>query len=572
LEVGMSHRAVVVFAAAAASLSSAVISTAASPMPGDSQRSGVVEAGLPQPTPPAPDGPEAVGRNVNTTTNQAPQNETSMAVDPGFPLNVVGGTNDYRHGDVDAGFAVSLDGGKTWFADTLAGVNPALGKYDAQGDPAVAAYRSGIFYYAFIDFNRNDDQNRLAVAKSFNGGQAWSQLGVIADHQGPGSHDFEDKEYIAVDNTRGPFDGNVYVTWTRFPVGASTRIMVSRSTDGGMTFSAPLQISDSTNGYQGSLPVVGPDGEIYVSWLHNNGIELDRSTDGGLTWGTDILASTLDALPSPLPGALFRNPTWPFLAVDRSGGPFHGNLYIVWADETRSGVGPDLMFIRSTDRGVTWSSPRRISDDTNGEYQWFPWISVDPHGAIHVVFFDRRDAPGSQLYHTYYTRSRDGGATFSPNVRLSEMISDASLDGFGGGFIGDYNGLASSTTAAHPYWTDVRVANANAEGYTVAATPGPLLAATGTCPGTVNLRLVDATPLGTVRVLHGTARGSFVVPGGPCAGTELGLAEPRLLRTVTADAEGRASGNVSPPQGACGRFLQVLDQASCETSNVAPLP
>ena len=437
-------------------------------------RSGVVEFPPPVPAVVEGTGNRGVGSNVNVTQNSSPQNETSIAADPANPFNLVAGTNDYRYGDADAGFAYSLDGGATWVSDTLAGIHPTHGKFDGQGDPAIAPYRNGVFYYAFIDFSRTTDENRLAVARSTDGGVTWPLLGVVMDHTGSGSHDFEDKEYIAVDNTGGTYDGNVYVSWTRFPVFGDTRILFSRSTDGGISYSTPIQISDSAGGYQGSVPVVGPGGEMYVAWYHSDKIEIDKSTDGGLNWGNDVLIANISKIPSPLPGASFRVNSFPTIAVDQSTGPYTGHIYVAWADSQGVGTGPDILFSRSMDGGSTWSTPIRVSDDTNQSYQWFPWMSVGPDGNIDIVFYDRRDVPGSIRFHTYFTQSTDGGFSFSGNVRITDEISVATNDGFSGGFIGDYNGICSTTSATLPFWTDLRDSNGNAEGYTTAVSDEPL--------------------------------------------------------------------------------------------------
>jgi probable HAF family extracellular repeat protein len=98
-----------------------------------------------------------------------------------------------------------------------------------------------------------------------------------------------------------------------------------------------------------------------------------------------------------------------------------------------------------------------------------------------------------------------------------------------------------------------------------------MLSITGSCPGAATIGITGATPGGTVPLARGTP-GSFIVPGGACAGTELGLASPRLLRTLTADGDGNINLNANLPPGACGVYLQALDLTTCDTSNVVRLP
>jgi len=109
-------------------------------------------------------------------------------------------------------------------------------------------------------------------------------------------------------------------------------------------------------------------------------------------------------------------------------------------------------------------------------------------------------------------------------------------------------------------------------GYDVGVTPTLSLEVTGTCPGTLDIAVTGATPNGTVPLVFGSGPGSFIVPGGQCAGVELALSQPRVRGRETADANGAINVMKTVPGGACGMLLQVLDIGSCSTSNTAPLP
>src|SRR5262245_26501027 len=113
-------------------------------------------------------------RNVNTTRQPLPQAETWLALDPADPRRLVGAALDWRAGQSAAGVVVSHDGGASWSSHTLAELYPSSAKYDVQGDPIVAAYPGGIFYYSYLDVEFFGGQrNRVVVARSNDGGVTW---------------------------------------------------------------------------------------------------------------------------------------------------------------------------------------------------------------------------------------------------------------------------------------------------------------------------------------------------------------------------------------------------------------
>ncbi|HKE64697.1 MAG TPA: hypothetical protein VKB59_08605, partial [Micromonosporaceae bacterium] len=256
-------------------------------------------------TPPFVQGSPLDGTSVqppNVTVNQdiagAPQNETAIAVDPNNPQVIVAGANDYASrtwscaiagtpcsalGDGYSGTYLSTNGGQTWCCTSsdpnhLGTLIPGVerltgGQYDAGGDPSVAFDSRGNVYYAGLGFNRTSAPNTVAVNRGTisNGSLTWSAPTFINQTTSPAI--LNDKEWIAVDhNPSSPFRDRVYVTWTRFKFQAQTGAYVQSpiafvsSSDGGRTFTAPKMISGSAHYSQGSRPVVGPDGSLYVFW------------------------------------------------------------------------------------------------------------------------------------------------------------------------------------------------------------------------------------------------------------------------------------------------------------------
>lgn len=389
--------------------------------------------------------------NQDTTTRR--QNEITMASWVIDPHMVMGGSNDYRNTDASGGFYLSLDGGYS-FQDVLVTRGPA-GVFEAAGDPVAAIDRTGRMYANYIAFDRTTDDGGLYSQNSADNGATWSAPVAIAAHIGDPAPDFEDKPYACSDlSITSPFVNTHYVTWTRFLWTGGSPIMISRSNDGGASYSAPLQIS-SSDACQFSCPATGPDGEVYACWIDywTATIRFDRSLDGGDTWGADVLVSNMwDLWGQANPCGTFRTPAYPMIACDISNGPRRGNIYICWV--TYNGTDPDVMLSVSTDGGTTWSAQSRVDDGPVGTWQWWQWLSVHPEtGDLGVGWLDRRDDPSGCLFRSYATISTDGGATFAPDFPLTDVMSNPTVTNF----LGDYNGATFRHDNGFYYgWVDTR--------------------------------------------------------------------------------------------------------------------
>src|SRR5439155_1817344 len=320
----------------------------------------------------------------------------------------------------------------------------------------------GNFYYAYLDINFGAIRSDVDVAKSTDGGQTFSTFSVAAN--GAPRTNFPDKEFIGVDNSGGPFDGTIYVSWTDFlnPQNKKAldngQIKVVVSHDGGATWSAPIAISESAQfpeAISGSLPLVGPDGAAYIfyaDFISNTGplsIKYSMSTDGGAHWSVPAVVSS--DRPSPgrfrlrnadpnfgsVPGAGFRSNSFPTAAIAPD-----GTVYVAWVDFTSGSCTPDgsgrppcenadVELSTLPPGGSSFTAPVKVTDETNATDQFFPWIADHPDGTLSLIWQDKRLDPSDINFDTFYASTTDG-STFTPNVRVTAATSIAVLTPFTG--------------------------------------------------------------------------------------------------------------------------------------------
>jgi hypothetical protein len=140
-----------------------------------------------------------------------------------------------------------------------------------------------------------------------------------------------------------------------------------------------------------------------------------------------------------------------FLAVDRSGGSTNNNVYMVASVQpTGFNTGTDVMFVRSTDGGLTFSAPHRINDDpiNHNKWHWFGTLAVAPNGRIDSVWLDSRNAANNTDSQLFYSFSTDGGVTWAPNVAVSAPFTP--FEGWPvQNKIGDYITIVSDNTGGN---------------------------------------------------------------------------------------------------------------------------
>jgi hypothetical protein len=468
-----------------------------------------------------------LGSNVDVITNDpqnnsgfsnlgctTAQNETTIAVNPRNPNNLVAGANDYRvccdsDGLNDGtGWAYySFDGGATWNDVQLPALTVETGargtfkNFDAAGDPVVTFSPDGVAYYANVVVNRESPASGVAVSISTDGGASWSAPNLVAYI---GSANFVyDKDWIAA----GP-NGKVVVTVTRFsqgPQGASylsSPIVGVISSNYGKSWNRQtFPVSDNAHPFdQGSQVAFGPDGALYVAYegaaastaYQTSALILARSSDDGATFQTRELARVYDDLDcyptyagSPtLTDMHFRLNSYPSMSL----GPSTGEIALVWTDDQGAGScgGGGTSFIGTTANQVkmlagTWStigSAAAAALTTTAADKVFP--SVSTLGGTTIVSYYTRDyainsrapvcnvmtnpdpggiapvATARSVCLDYAARVATGDS-WGKQLRLSTASSNPFIQFADGAFIGDYSQVAlGSDGKAHPAWTDFR--------------------------------------------------------------------------------------------------------------------
>ena len=229
----------------------------------------------------------------------------------------------------------------------------------------------------------------------------------------------------------------------------------SYSSNRGATWSARVLVGSWSQGFL--YPVVNPNGFVYIFFKSGSAYRVIKSTDGGVTWG----AATNAVSGASTIGSNRAGRAWRVNSMQAAAAGPEGNLYLVWLDTRNNATnGWDIYYTRSTDGGTTWSVPTRLNDDPTGlvRDQFEPAISVAPNGRVDVQWSDMRDDPANTVAHIYYTNSTDRGATFASSQQVSTAASNLSIgipaDSNGSG--GDYNGIASHNDGAWMAWTDTR--------------------------------------------------------------------------------------------------------------------
>jgi hypothetical protein len=351
------------------------------------------------------------------------------------------------------GLHVTLDG-RNWFRN-----GPSFPGFGILGDPVMGYDSLGTVYY--VQLYQNGATYGVVVVKSTNKGVNWQgPYNVTSTNAG-----LCDKEWIVADQTGGPYSHNVYIGWRQFGTESDMRFV--RSTNSGVNWSSPLTIPGS----QGAYVSVGPNGNVsggsvYFACLVGSYVAVNRSTDGGQTFSTQVVAATPTAPGVSCAGRntvknCIRTDAFPRMAVDNGFTSTRGNVYIAYAHNPPGSDLCDIMLVRSTDYGLTWSNPVRVNDDATTTDQWMPSVSVDRNGKVYLCWYDSRMDPANNLLTQLYGAvSTNGGLSFTANAPISNVPMNPNNMAVGqpGGhrYMGDYIGISAMGNTSYSAWMDAR--------------------------------------------------------------------------------------------------------------------
>jgi hypothetical protein len=452
------------------------------------------------------------------------QAEEQIAVNPFDANNVIAGQNDSRIGFNKCGFDYSLDGGATW-GDGLPPFYQHLSlighTYDAGSDPALTFDGTGRAWFSCVLFDVNSNASGLAVVPSTPAlkGAAYSNLSAgtspfVVTEAADGTH-FFDKEFIAGDHRAG--NTSVYVTFTDFQANPNCKrsdnrsgqcqspIFISKWT--GSAWTAPVEISGQSaqcvggnafntklspracNFDQGSMPVVLPNGDVYVVFsnfntptlvnqqlgvlVHVNGNTLTPTAPVRVGLDNENKLALCDFGRGPeqcIDSLNIRTNDFPAVALDPTNA---SHLVATWTDTRAATVNgnQDVVVSESTDGGATWTDGNGGGTVlTTGGAFFEPSVTVTSASGKTVVSTYRANTAqhtsavgdGTFGYGFFvnsgagfggYTPASDGQAYPSPQANAAQR-----------GFLGDYSSAAAAPTGDVAYltWSDTR--NSSREG------------------------------------------------------------------------------------------------------------
>jgi len=357
-------------------------------------------------------------------------------------------------GASNIGWATSTDGGATWTHGYLPGITTnGGGTFGQASDPSVA-FDARHNVWMISSLGLSGSTVDVLVSRSTNGGLTWSNPVIAATGA-------NDKNWTVCDDTStSPHFGNCYTEYDITSAGDSIRMRTS--TNCGASWGAALAPGGSPTGL-GGQPVVLPNGHVVVPYESLAGsIRSFRSTNGGASWNSTVLVSNISH--RTVRGSLREGPL-PSAEADAA-----GTVYVTWADcRFRSGCPSNDIVVSKSTSETTWAAPTRVPIDpvTSTVDHFIPGIAVDRStsgatariGLTYYYYPTASCTASTCRLDAGFISSVNGGSTWSAATQLAGPMTLSWLPNTSQGrMFGDY--ISTSIPAGGHAYPILPIANA----------------------------------------------------------------------------------------------------------------
>jgi hypothetical protein len=437
----------------------------------------------------------ALQQSLGSTLYPGSEIEPRSAINPTNPNNIIGVYQQDRWSDGGSRgtvASVTHNGGSSWTRVVVSGVSACSGNlaFARATDPWVTFSPDGTAWQFTFSFDAFSQSNAMFVSKSTNGGDTWGAPIALIDERSPADPKRQftggnDKNSITADPTDSRY---VYAVWDRYQSPPSERAvdiariraasyeqpaLLSRTTDGGATWSTPREILDSGThaGTIGNVIAVTSSGVVLDGTMifSDNaqrklpywGVAVVRSTDKGATWSKKpiIVATANPADPGPVDPGTGQPVRAGFF--DFATGP-NNTAYAVWTDDSLTPGIESILYSQSSDGGLTWSQPFAVNKTPRNipaldQQAFTPTVTVTSAGVVGISYYDfRANAPNlgskTDMWLVRCPNACTRPASWS-EVRVTPTSFDMSAAPFARGeFLGDYMGMTTSGTTFQPFF------------------------------------------------------------------------------------------------------------------------
>jgi hypothetical protein len=417
--------------------------------------------------------------NDSRLTNNAfsvVEGEVSIAVDPTDSNNLVASFMKQGTSGLDFPVYYSSNGGQSWSLSTFSAYNQLAVDFAGMalmggGDPAFAWDKNGKLYFAWIYLTLNSTQDTafftLNWAYSTNKGVSWIVEAGPNHFIGRGAIDMQqnvynyydgmtDREWLAVDNSGGPNQGNLYCSFVCFPPGSAATFEAIKVKTPAATAFGPMVTTYVGQSQFGNVEV-DASGKVHVSMADENLMQIlyNSSSNGGASFGTaQIVGTGTQLAPSSFQMPLVvhsRENSAPNLAADGQ-----GNLHIVYSNFPGTEV--HSYYTHSLNGGLTWSTPVLLDTLFGNKQTIMPTVAASGNKVTisTTAFGNATDlTPDSARY--YQIASMDEGQTFSAPFLVSSTYTNyVPYTTNTNDFFGDYFRSQAFGCNVYATWSDGR--------------------------------------------------------------------------------------------------------------------